>query len=163
MLGKTLESPLESKEIKPVHPKGYQPLIFIGKTDAKAEAPILWSPHVKSWLIGKDPDAGKDWEQQEKGAAEDETVRWHQQLNWHEFEQTLGYNEGQGSLVCCSPWGRKESDMTYWLKNYNKVMNGINQDVSDISLIWVMFGAWVSSFIRLISVTSQQVFIKQFL
>ena len=121
--GRLLRIPLDSKEIKPVHPKGNKPWIFIGKTNAKAEAPILWPPDVKSWLIGKDPDAGKDWKQKEKGATEDEIVRWHHQLNWHEFEQTLGYSEGQGSLACCSPWGRKESDMTYQWNNYS---NGVN-------------------------------------
>ena len=107
------------KEVKPVHPKGNQSWIFIGRTDAEAEAPILWPPDVKSRLIRKDADAGKDWRQEEKGATEDEMVGWHHWLNGHEFEQTLGDGEGQGSLVCCSPWGRKESDMTEWL-NKNK-------------------------------------------
>ena len=110
MLEKTLESPLDSKEIKPVNPKGNQPWIVIGRTDA--EAPILWPPDVKSQLIGKDPDAEKDWSQEEKGTTEDEMVGWHHRLNGHEFEQTLGDSEGQESLVCCSPWGRKESDTT---------------------------------------------------
>ena len=109
---KTLENPLDSKEIEPVNPKGNQPWIFIGRTDAEAEAPILWPLDVKSWLIGKDSDAGKDWEQEEKGMTEDEMVGWHHQLNEHEFEQTPGDSEGQGSLACCSPWGHKESDMT---------------------------------------------------
>ena len=112
VLEKTLESVLDCKEIQPVHPKGNQSWIFIGRTDAEAETPILWPPEVKSWFIGKDPDAGKDWGQEEKGATEDELVGWHQQLNWHEFEQTLGDSGGQGSLVCCSPWGCKESDTT---------------------------------------------------
>ena len=103
VLEKTLESPLDCKEIKPVNPKGNQPWIFIGRTDAKAEAPILWLPEVKSQLIGKDPDIGKDWRQEEKGAAEDEMVGWHHWLNGHEFEQTQGDGEGQGSLACCSP------------------------------------------------------------
>ena len=85
--------------------------MFIWRTDAKAEAPILWPPDEKSWLIEKDPDAGKDWRQEEKGATEDEMVGWHHQLNGHEFEQALGVGDGQGSLVCCSPWGRKELDM----------------------------------------------------
>ena len=113
-LEKTLESPLDSKEIKPVNPKGSQPWIFTGRTeaDAESEAPILWSPDVKSRLIGKDPDAGKDWRQKEKGETEDEMVGWHHWLNGHEFEQTLGDGEGQGSLACCSPWGCKDSDMT---------------------------------------------------
>ena len=112
MLEKNLESPLNCKEIKPVHPKGNQSWIFTGRTDAKAEAPMLWPLYVKNWLIGKDPDAGKDWRQEEKGTAEDELIRWHHWLNGHEFEQALGVGEGQGSLGCCSPWGHKESDMT---------------------------------------------------
>ena len=114
VLEKTLESPLDCKEINPVHPKGNQSWIFIGRTDAKAEAPILWSPDAKSWLIGKDPDAGKDWEQEEKGTTEDEMVGWHHKLNGCEFEQTLGDGEGQGSLNCCNQWGQEESDMRDW-------------------------------------------------
>ena len=96
---------------KPVNPRGNQSWMFTWRTDAKAEAPILWPPDEKSWLIEKDPDAGKDWRQEEKGATEDEMVGWHHQLNGHEFEQALGVGDGQGSLVCCSPWGRKELDM----------------------------------------------------
>ena len=110
-LKKTLESPLDSK-IKPVTLKGNQPWIFTGRTDAEAEAPTLWPPDAKSQLIGKDPDAGKDWRQEEKGAAEDEMVGWHHWLNGHEFEQTPGDTEGQGSLACCSPWGHKQLDTT---------------------------------------------------
>ena len=112
VLEKTLESPLDSKKIKPVIPKENQPWIFIGRTDAEAEAPKLWPPDVKSWLIGKDPDAGKDWRQEEKGTTEDEMVGWYHRLNGHEFEQALGVGDGQGSLACCSSWGCKESDMT---------------------------------------------------
>ena len=104
LLVKTLESPLDSEEIKPVSPERKQPWIFIGRTDTKAKAPILWSPDAKNWLVGKDPDAGKDWGQEEKGTTEDEMVGWHQRLNGHEFEQTPGDSEGQGSLACCSPW-----------------------------------------------------------
>ena len=107
-LEKTLESPLDSKEIKLVNPKGNQSWIFIGRTDAEAEAPILWPPDTKSWFTGKDPDVRKDWRQEEKGATEDEMVEWNHQFDGHEFEQTLGDSEGQGSLACCSPWGRKE-------------------------------------------------------
>ena len=103
VLQKTLESPLDCKEKKPVNPKGNQTWIFIGRTDAEAEASILWLPDAKNWLIGKDSDAGKDWGQEEKGMTEDEMVGGHQWLNGHEFEQTLGDSEGQGSLVCCSP------------------------------------------------------------
>ena len=112
VLENTLESPLDYKEIKPVNPKGNQPWIFIERTDAEAEAPILWLPDVKNWLIWKDPDAGKHWGQEEKGMTEDEMVGWHHWLNGHEFEQTLAGSEGQGSLVCCSPWGCKETDKT---------------------------------------------------
>ena len=97
--------------IKPGSPKGNQPWMPIGRTDTEEEAPILWPPDMKSQLIGKDPDAGKDWRQKEKRAAEDEIVRWHHWLNGHDFEQTPEDNEGQGSLAGCSPWGCKESDM----------------------------------------------------
>ena len=107
VLEKTLESPLDSKEIKPVNPKGKQPWIFTGRTDAEAEMPILWPPHMNSRLIGKDSDAGKDWRQEEKGVTEDEMVGWHHWLDGHEFEQALRDGEGQGSLVCCSPWSRR--------------------------------------------------------
>ena len=116
---KTLESPLECKEVKSVNSKGNQHWIFIGRTDTEAETPILWPPDAKSWLIGKDPDAGKDWGQKEKGATEDESVGWCHRHNGHEFEQTLGDSEGQGSLVHCSPWGLKESDTTSWLNSKN--------------------------------------------
>ena len=108
VLEKTLESPLDCKEIQPVHSKGDQSWVFIGWTDAKAETPILWPPHAKSWLIGKDSDAGRDWGQQEKGMTEDEMAGWHHWLDGHEFEQALGVGDGQGSLACCSPWGHKE-------------------------------------------------------
>ena len=117
VLEKTLESPLDSKEIQPVHPKWNQSWIFIRRTDAEAESPILGPPDAKNWLTGKDPDAGKDWRWEEKGATEDDMVGWHDRLDGHEFEWTLGVGDGQRSLVCCSPWGHKESDMTYWLNN----------------------------------------------
>ena len=113
---RTLESPLDSREIKPVSSKGSQPWIFIGRTEA--EAPILWPPDAKRQLVGKDPAAGKDWRQKKKREAEDEMVGGHHWLSGREFEQTLGDCEGQGSLVCCSPWGVKESDTTEWLNNY---------------------------------------------
>ena len=109
MLEKTLESPLDCKEIQPVHPKGNQSWIFTGRTDAKAKALILWPPDVKNWLTGKDPDAGKDW-RREKGTTEDETVGWHHQLDGQEFEQTSGVSDGQGSLLCYSSWDHKELD-----------------------------------------------------
>ena len=105
------------QDILTVNPKGDQSWISFGKTDANAEAPILWPPDVKSWLIGKDPDAVKDWGQEEKGARQDEMVGWHHRLSVHESEQALGDGEGQGSLVCCSPWGCQQLDMTEWLNN----------------------------------------------
>ena len=117
VLEKTLESPLNCKEIKPVNPKGNQCRIFIGTTDAEAETPILWPPDVKNRLIGKDPDAGKDSSQEEKGMAEDEMFGFHHWLNGQEFEQTPGVGNGQGGLACCSPWGHKELDTTEWLNN----------------------------------------------
>ena len=112
VLEKSLESPLDCKEIQPVHPKGNQSWIFIGRTDAAAEAPIIWPPDAKNWLTGKDPDAGKDWRQEEEGTTEDEMVGWHHQLDGHDFEQALGVDDGQGSLACCSPWGHQELDTT---------------------------------------------------
>ena len=112
VLEKTLKSPLDCKEIKPVNSKGNQSWIFIERTDAEAETPILWPPDVKSWLTGKDPNAGKDWGQEEKWGTEGEMVGRHHQLDRYEFEQDLGVGNGQGTLVCCSPWGRRESDTT---------------------------------------------------
>ena len=106
VLEKALESPLDCKEMQPVNPKGNQSWIFIGTTDAEAEAPILCLPDAKNWLIGKDPDAGKDWTQ-EKGMTEDEMVGWHHQLDGHKFEQALEVGDEQGSMACCSPWGRR--------------------------------------------------------
>ena len=110
VLEKPLESPFNSKEMKPINPQGNQPWIVIGRTDAKAQ--ILWIPDVKNWLTGKDPDADRDWGQEEKRATEDEMTRWHHQLNGHVFEQTPGDSEGQGSLVCCSSRDCEGSDMT---------------------------------------------------
>ena len=115
VLEKTLESPLDCREIQPVHSEGDQPWDFFGRNDAKAETPVLWSPEAKSWLIGKDSDAGRDWGQEEKGTTEDEMAGWHHRLNGHESEWTPGDGDGQGGLVCCNSWGRKESDMTEWL------------------------------------------------
>ena len=120
VLEKTLESPLHCKEIQPVHPKGNQSWIFTGRTDAEAETPILWLPDAKNWLIGKDPDTGKDWRQEEKGMTEDEIVGWHHQLDGHEF-----VGDGQGDLACYSPWGPKESNTSQklnWTEIYFKVV-----------------------------------------
>ena len=119
---KHLESPLDYEEIQPVHPKGDQPSVFFGRNDAKAETPVLWPPHARIWLIGKDPDAGRDWGQEEKGMTENEMAGWHHQLNEHEFEWTLGVGVGQGGLVCCDSWGLKDLDMTEQL-NWTELKN----------------------------------------
>ena len=135
VLEKTLESPLDYKEIQPVNPKGNQSLIFIGMTDAEAEAPLHWPPDVKSWLIWRDPDTGKDWGQKEKWAIEDKMVGWHHWLNGHEYEQAPEDGEGQGSLACCSPWCYKELDMTYRLNNNKIIQNSrILWEFSDTTL-----------------------------
>ena len=115
VLEKTLESPLDCKEIQQVHPKGDQSWVFIGRTDAEAETPILWPPDAKSWFIRKDPDAERDWGQGEKATTEDEIAGWHHQLNGHEFGWTLGDGDRQEGLACCNSLGRKESDTTEWL------------------------------------------------
>ena len=112
MLEKTLESPLDCKEIQPVHSKGDQSWVFIGRSDSEAETSILWPPHAKSWFTGKDCDAGRDWGQEEKGTMEDEMAGWHHLLNGHEFEWTLRLGDGQGGLVCCDSWGLRELDTT---------------------------------------------------
>ena len=122
VLEKTLESPLDSKEFQPVHPKGDKSWVFIGlmnspyysiiRTDAEAETPILWPPDAKSWLIGKDSAAGREWGQEEKGMTEDEMAGWHHWLNWHESQWSLGVGDGQEGLVCGDSWGHKELDTT---------------------------------------------------
>ena len=131
--------------IKPVNPKGNQSWIFIGRTDAEAETPIIWPPDVKSWLIRKDPDAGKD-RRQEKGTTEDEIVGSHHRLNGHKFEKTPGDSEGQGSLARCSPWGCKESDMIEWLNNNNWSYRGRKQPwvkiVSNRYRMWLVLLSW---------------------
>ena len=119
---RTLESTLDNKEIKPINPKVDQSSIFIGRTDAEAEASILWSPDEENWLIGKDPDAGKDWRQKEKGATEDEMAGWHHWLNGHEFEWTLGDSERHGSLACCSPWDHNKLDATEQLNKNKEIL-----------------------------------------
>ena len=153
VLEKTLESPLDTKGIKPVNPKENQSWVFIERTDTietsgkpsykyhlvmvaetiEAETPILWPADAKSWLIWKDPDAGKDWRQEKKGMTEDEMVGWHHWLKGHKFEQALGVGDGQGGLACCSPWGRKESDSTEWLnwltEEKNLPQSGFRQTV----------------------------------
>ena len=120
VLEKTLEGPLDCKEIQPVHSERDQPWDFFGSNDAKAETPVLWPPDAKSWLIGKDSDAGRDWAQEEKGTTEDEMAGWHHQLNRYEFEQAPADGEGEGSLLCLQSMGGKEFGMIEWLNNNNK-------------------------------------------
>ena len=115
VLEKIPESPLDCEEIQPVHPKGNQSWVFIGRTYIEAETPVLWPPQVKSWFIGKDSDAGRDWGQEEKGTIEDEMAGWHHWLDGRESEWTPGVGDGQGGLACCESWGCRESDMTEWL------------------------------------------------
>ena len=143
--GEDFESPLDSKEIKPVNPKGNQPWVFIGRAGAETETPVLWSPHVKSWLIGKDCDAGRDWGQEEKGTTEGDKAGWHHRLNGHEFLWTPGVGDGQGDLVCCDSWSRKESDTTeqlnwtelmldsFWIGNSNRCSNINNLIVTNLN------------------------------
>ena len=133
VLEKTLGSPLDSKEIKSVNPKGNQPWIFIGRTDAEPDVPVLWPPDAKNWLIGKDPDAGKDWRQEEKGTTEERMVGWHHRLNGHDFEQALGVGDGQGSLACCMQSMR--SDTTEQL---NRTIVGVTSKL----FIYSLFAKW---------------------
>ena len=122
VLKKTLESPLDCKEIQSVHSKEDQSWVFFGRNDANTETPVLWPPHAKSWLIGKDSDAGRDWRQEEKGMTEDEMAGWHHWLDGCEFEWTLGVGDGKGGLACCNSWGCKESDTTEQL-NWTELSN----------------------------------------
>ena len=136
VLEKTLESPLDCKEIQPVHPKGDQSWVFIEGTGVEAETPILWPRDAKSWLLWKDPDAGQDWGQEEKVTIEDEVVRWHHRLDGHGFGWTPGVGDGQGGLTCCSPWGHEEMDTTEWLKwtelNWCKIQNSLIKMTSNV-------------------------------
>ena len=142
-----VESPFDFMEIQPVHPKGDMSWVFIGSTDVEAETPILWPPNVKSWLTGKDSDAGKDWRQEEKDMTEDEMVGWHHWLNRHEFEQAPEIGDGQGSLVCCSPWGHKESDMTEQL-NWTVTYLYLNRSVAKslLKMNWIISKIWKKLF-----------------
>ena len=133
------ERPLDFREIKPVNPKENQSWILIGRTDAETEAPILWPSAAKSRLIGKDPDAGKDQRQEEKRMTEDKMVGWNYQLDGHEFEWALGNGDGQGSLECCNPWGRQESDMTEWLSWTEKSSLFWTEVYYYIHYIWIVF------------------------
>ena len=136
VLDKTLESPLNCKERQPVHSEGDQPWDFFGRNDAKAESPVLWPPHEKSWLIGKDSDAGRDWGQEEKGMTEDEMAGWHHRLNGRESEWTSGVDDGQGGMVCCDSWGHKELDMTERLI-WSDLIWGLNCFWGNGSLTWL--------------------------
>ena len=133
VLEKTLESSLDCKEIKPVNPKGFQSWIFIGRTDA--DVPIFWLPDAKNWLTGKDSDAGKDWRQKEKRAAENEMVGWHHWLHGHEFEQAPGFHDGQGGLACCSPWVHKELAITETEPNWTDIRHWKGKTVIYIALL----------------------------
>ena len=135
VLEKTLKSPLDCKEIQPVHPKGDQSWVFIGRTDAEALTPILWPPHEKSWLIGKDPDAGRDWGQEEKGTTEDEMAGWHHWLDGHESEWTPGVGDGQGGLACCDSCSRKELDTTEWL-NWTEPKRSLSLFLQRWNSVW---------------------------
>ena len=147
VLERTLESPLDCKEIQPVHPKGDHSWVFIGRTDTDAETPILWPPDVKSWLIGKDSDAGKDWRQEEKGTAEDEMAGWHQWLDGHGFEWTPGVGDGPGGLACCGSWGCKELDITEWL-NWTELKEILTE------LSGEQLNNWVESMTKFLRVNS---------
>ena len=159
VLEKILESPLDCKEIQLVHPKGDQSWVFTERTDVEAETPIVWSPDAKSWLIGKHPDSGKDWRQEEKGTTEDEMVGWHHQLNGHGFGWTPGAGDGQGGLACCDSWGLKELDTTEWL-NWTELnpdqgyqdrvkQRAVNSSVSSCctgdqsAILWLLFKGMV--------------------
>jgi len=133
VLEKTLQSPLDCKEIQPVHSEGDQPWVYFGRNDAKAETLVLWPPHEKSWLIGKDSDPGRDWGQGEKRATEDEMAGWHHWLDGHEFEWTLGDGDGQRGLACCDSWSCKESDTTEWL-NSTELNWAITEAVHTLSI-----------------------------
>ena len=148
VLEKTLKSPLDCKEIQPVHSEGDQSWVFIGKTDAEAETPIFWPPHAKSWLIGKDPDAGRDWGQEEKGMAEDEMAGWHHQLDGNEFEWTLEVGDGQGGLACCDSRGCKELDTTEW-QNWTELKP--NFSLFSFTFVKWLFSSSSLSAIRVVS------------
>ena len=149
VLEKTLASPLDCKEIQPVHSKGHQSWVFIGRTDAEAETPVLWPPHAKSWLIGKDSDAGRDWGQEGKWMTEDEMAGWHYQLNGHEFEWTPGVGDGQGGLACCDSWGHKELDTIERLNwtDFTQIVTLLPCQVLSKHLkLWVSLCPFVSCF-----------------
>ena len=149
VLDKTLESPLDCKETQPVHSEGDQSWVFFGRSDAKAETPVLWPPHAKSWLIGKDSDAGRDWGQEENGTTEDEMAGWHHWLDGREFEWTPGDGDGQGGLAFCDSWGHKESDTTERL-NWTELnwMNDMRNDVTNGFMQILLIACILSRFSR---------------
>ena len=147
----SFESPLDCKEIQAVHSEGDQPWDFFGRNDAEAETPVLWPPHAKSWLIGKDSDAERDWGQEEKGTTEDEMAGWYHRLNGRESEWTLGVGAGQGGLACCDSWGGKESDTTEqlnWTEHKNlqwltfETMSKIQIDMSVLAILFIIAKKW---------------------
>ena len=148
VLEKILESPLDCKEIKWISPKGNQSWIFIGRTDPEAQAPILWLLDAKSWLIRKDPDAGKDWRQEEKGVTQDEMAGWHQWLNGCESEWTLGVGDGQGGLACSDSWGRKESDTTERLNWTEFIFYSLMKVKSEskVAQSWLFATLWTAAY-----------------
>ena len=150
------------QEIQPVNPKGNQPRVFIGKTDAEAETLILWPPDVKDWLIGKDPDAGKNWRQEQKGTTEDEMVGWHHQLSGHEFAQAPGVGDGQGSLMCCSPWGLKELDMTEQLNWTEPIASPVKSRGNRTSPFWELKQKFVLFFPQLLAVCQKSLVLLDF-
>ena len=152
-----LESPLNYKEIQPVHPKGDQSWVFIGRTDAEAETSILWPPHAKSWLIGKDSDAGRDWRQEEKGTIEDEMAGWHHRLDGHEFEWTPGVGDGQGGLACCDSWGcRVRHD---WATELNWIDNQVHYIKTYITVLWKSINCHIFYYFNSINITDTLVFL----
>ena len=143
-----LESPLDCKEIQPVYSKRDQFWVFFGRNDAKAETPVLWPPHVKSWLIGKDSDAGRDWGQEKKGTTEDEMAAWRHRLDGCESEWTLGVGDGHRGLVCCNSWGRKESDTTEWL-NWTEGINTQEDVIYDVKNSQRGKGQWKCRIVKM--------------
>ena len=154
MLEKTLESPLDCKEIQPVHPKGDQSGVYIRRTDTKAETPTLWPPHAKSWLIGKGSDTGRDWGQEDEGKTEDEMAGWHHRLDGHDFEWTLGVGDGQGGLVSCNSWDLKESDTTEWL-NWTELIPKL------CSFLWISPSLLIILLIRAVAGALIKVFLSK--
>ena len=154
VLERTLETPLDCKEIQPGHSKGDRFWVFFGRNDAKAETPILWPPHLKSWLIGKGSDAGRDWGQEETGTTEDEMAGWHHWLDGRECEWTLGAGDGQGGLACCDSWGCKESDTNERLNWTDHLIKGANKQKSmyvihsNLKLVKTIFGTENQYFLK---------------